>query len=246
VRGPHSQRMSSAANAPLCNIRERKQCNLWSYFPPQQQLCGTRSCGKLGTRASDRTGLKRKAPREHCGKCGGRARQPRGQLTGCLWELPPAFACRGSHAPPRSGACRLTARHGGANSAQGTQGAPRKMRRQGAATPGATHRMSVGCAPSIRLPRQPRTAPLRRLPPHRSPWRRQFGARHPGSTAENAAAGRSNPGVHSLGVCGMCPQPPLAAAAAHRPAQALATCSPAKRPAPKIGDDIIMVFVFVF
>ena len=111
------------------------------------------------------------------------------------------------------------------------------MRRQGAATPGATHRVSVRVALSIRLPRQPRTAPLRRLPPHRSPWRRQFGARHPGSTAENAAAGRSNPGVHSPGVCGMCPQPPLAAAAAHRPAQALATCSPAKRPAPKIGDD---------
>jgi len=104
-------------------------------------------------------------PREHRGKCGGRARQPRGQLTGCLWELPPAFACRGSHAPPRSGACRLTARHGGANSAQGTQGAPRKMQRQGAATPGSTHRVSVGCAPSLRLPRQPQTAPLRRLPP---------------------------------------------------------------------------------
>jgi hypothetical protein len=79
--------------------------------------------------------------------------------------LPPAFACRGSHAPPRSGACRLTARHGGANSAQGTQGAPRKMQRQGAATPGSTHRVSVGCAPSLRLPRQPQTAPLRRLPP---------------------------------------------------------------------------------
>jgi hypothetical protein len=123
--------------------------------------------------------VRRKAPREHCGKCGGRARQPRGQLTGCLWELPP----------------------------------------------------------SIRLPRKPRTAPLRRLPPHRSPWRRQFGARHPGSTAENAAAGRGNPGVHSPGVCGMCPQPPLAAAAAHRPAQALATCSPAKRPAPKIAEN---------
>ena len=28
----------------------------------------------------------RKAPMEHCGKCGGRARQPRGPLTGCLWE----------------------------------------------------------------------------------------------------------------------------------------------------------------
>ena len=109
--------------------------------------------------------IRRKAPREHRGKCGGRARQPRGQLTGCLWELPPAFACRGSHAPPRSGACRLTARHGGANSAQGTQGAPRKMQRQGAATPGSTHRVSVGCAPSLRLPRQPQTAPLRRLPP---------------------------------------------------------------------------------
>ena len=95
------------------------------------------------------------------------------------------------------------------------------MRRQGAATPGATHRVSVGVAPSIRLPRQPRTAPLRRLPPHRSPWRRQFGARHPGSTAENAAAGRGNPGVHSPGVCGMCPQPPLAAAAHTAPLRRL-------------------------
>jgi len=37
------------------------------------------------------------------------------------------------------------------------------------------------------------------------------------------------------GVCGMCPQPPLAAAVAHRPAQALSACSPAKRPPPEIG-----------
>jgi hypothetical protein len=51
------------------------------------------------------------------------------------------------------------------------------------------------------------------------------GGRHPGSTAENAAAGRGNPGAHSPGVCGMCPQPPLAAAAARRPAQALATAA---------------------
>ena len=125
------------------------------------------------------------------------------------------------HPGPMAGAAAGESTLGGR-----TQGAPRKMRRQGAATPGATHRVSVGVAPSIRLPRQPRTAPLRRLPPHRSPWRRQL-ARHPGSTAENAAAGRSNPGVHSPGVCGMCPQPPLAAAAANSPAQALATCSPA-------------------
>ena len=39
------------------------------------------------------------------------------------------------------------------------------MQLQGAATPGSTHRVSVGCAPSLRLPRQPHTAPLRRLPP---------------------------------------------------------------------------------
>ena len=39
------------------------------------------------------------------------------------------------------------------------------MRRQGAATPGAPHRVSVGGAPSLCLPRLPRTAPLRRLPP---------------------------------------------------------------------------------
>jgi hypothetical protein len=112
------------------------------------------------------------------------------------------------------------------------------MRRQGAATPGATHRVSVGVAPSIRLPRQPRTAPLRRLPPHRSPWRRQFGARHPGSTAENAATGRGNPGGNSQGVCGSCPQHSLAAAATHRPAQALAAsplamAAPIRRKAPR-------------
>ncbi len=105
-----------------------------------------------------------KAPREHRGKCGGRAWQPRGQLTGGLWEVPPAFACRGSRTPPRSSACRLI-RHGGANLAEGTQGAPRKMRRQGAATPGPTHRVSVGCAPSLRLPRQSHTSPLRYFPP---------------------------------------------------------------------------------
>jgi len=58
--------------------------------------------------------------------------------------------------------------------------------------------------------------------PHRSPCRRKFGGRHPGNTKENAAAGRGNPGAHSPGVCGMCPQPPLAGSAAHLPAQALA------------------------
>ena len=53
--------------------------------------------------------------------------------------------------------------------------------------------------------------------PHRSPCRRKFGGRHPGNTKENAAAGRGNPGAHSPGVCGMCPQPPLAGSAAHLP-----------------------------
>ena len=46
-----------------------------------------------------------------------------------------------------------------------TQGALQKMRRQGAVTPGAPHRVSVGGAPSHCLPRPPHTAPLRRLPP---------------------------------------------------------------------------------
>ena len=46
VRRPHHQRMSSAANALLCNIGEGKQSNLLSYFIAPQQLCGTRSCGK--------------------------------------------------------------------------------------------------------------------------------------------------------------------------------------------------------
>jgi len=36
----------------------------------------------------------RKARREHRGKCGGRARQPRGHhFTGFLWEVLPAFCC---------------------------------------------------------------------------------------------------------------------------------------------------------
>ncbi len=46
VRRPHRQRMSSAANALLCNIGEGKQCNLLGYFSALQHLCGTRSCGK--------------------------------------------------------------------------------------------------------------------------------------------------------------------------------------------------------
>ena len=37
VRRPHRQRMSSAANALLCDIIKGKQC---------KKLCGTRSCGK--------------------------------------------------------------------------------------------------------------------------------------------------------------------------------------------------------
>jgi hypothetical protein len=64
------------------------------------------------------------------------------------------------------------------------------------------------------------------------------GGRHPGSTAENAAAGRCNPGGSSPGVCGSFPQPPLATAAAHRPAQALAAspfamAAPIRRKAPR-------------
>ncbi len=47
--------------------------------------------------------IRRKAPREHRGKCGGRARQPRGPLTGCLWDVPPASACRGTpHRPAQA------------------------------------------------------------------------------------------------------------------------------------------------
>jgi hypothetical protein len=38
--------MSSADNAPLYNIRDRKPCKLLSYVPAPQQLCGTHSCGK--------------------------------------------------------------------------------------------------------------------------------------------------------------------------------------------------------
>ena len=110
---------------------------------------------------------RRKAPREHRGKCGRRTRQPRGQLTGCLWDVPLASSCRCSSTQPRSSACCLAARH---------------------------------------------AAPIQ--------WKA------PGSTAENAAAGRGNPGAHSLGVCGMCPQPPLALAVAPHPNQLIAGCSP--------------------
>ncbi len=45
------------------------------------------------------------------------------------------------------------------------EGGPRKMRWQGVATPGPTHRVSVGVAHSLRLPLQSHTDPLRRLPP---------------------------------------------------------------------------------
>ena len=64
VRGPHSQRMSSAANASLCNIRERKQRNLLRYFPAPQQLRGTHSCGKRA-RISEREPLEHFHGHEH-------------------------------------------------------------------------------------------------------------------------------------------------------------------------------------
>jgi len=44
--------------------------------------------------------------------------------------------------------------------------------------------------------RRTRTTLLKRLRPRHSPRRRQFDRRHNGSTAENAAAGRGNPGAH--------------------------------------------------
>jgi len=124
---------------------------------------------QLATRASDRTGLRRKAPREHREKCGGRAQQPRGPLTGCLWDVPPASACRGSRTPPHSGACRLTARHGSAHSGEGTKDRGK-------------------CGGRARQSRGPLTGCL---------W--------------------------------AYPQPPLAAAVAHRPAQALAPCQAPQR-----------------
>ena len=104
---PQSQHKSSAADAQQSKDGSGKQCNILRYCAAQQQLWGTHSCGKLATLASDRTGLRRKAPREHRGKCCGRVQQPRVQLTESLWEVPPAFAYRGSRAPPRSSACRL-------------------------------------------------------------------------------------------------------------------------------------------
>jgi hypothetical protein len=46
LRRPHRQRMSSVANALLCNIGEVNQCNLLSFFSALHHLCGTHSCGK--------------------------------------------------------------------------------------------------------------------------------------------------------------------------------------------------------
>jgi len=39
--------MSSAANAPLYNIRERKQCNLLNYVSAPRQLFGTHKHGNV-------------------------------------------------------------------------------------------------------------------------------------------------------------------------------------------------------
>ena len=56
--------------------------------------------------------------REHRGKCGGRARQPRKHhLTGCLWEVFPAFACAAAvteeqRALPPEPQCRFGSRLG--------------------------------------------------------------------------------------------------------------------------------------
>ena len=44
VRGPQSQRKSSSADAPVWKDRERKQCDLSSYFAALQPLC-TAICG---------------------------------------------------------------------------------------------------------------------------------------------------------------------------------------------------------
>jgi len=53
VRRPHRQRMSSAANAPLCNVRKGKQCNLSSCFLTPQQLSQLRAtCSGVWSRSS--------------------------------------------------------------------------------------------------------------------------------------------------------------------------------------------------
>ena len=99
--------------------------------------------------------------------------------------------------------------------AEGTQGAPRKMRRQGAATPGPTHRVSVGGSPSLLFRGSP-------TPPHSGVCR--LTARHGGAHSAEGTKGAprkmrrsSNPGAHSPGVFVQCPQTPHASAAAHRP-----------------------------
>ena len=72
--------------------------------------------------------IRRKAHMEHCGKCGGRARQPRGPLTGCLWDVPPASACRVSRAPPLRRLPLLSARWTAAGACL-TRGAPAASKR---------------------------------------------------------------------------------------------------------------------
>ena len=61
-------------------------------------------------------------------------------------------AAAAAHAPPCSSACGLATRHGAANSTEGTTGAPQKMRRQDAATPGPTNQVFVGDVHGLRLP----------------------------------------------------------------------------------------------
>ena len=67
-----------------------------------KMLAATRSPTALSTKNETRGRMERKREsarkserrREHRGKCGGRARQTRKHhLTGCLWEVFPAFAC---------------------------------------------------------------------------------------------------------------------------------------------------------
>ena len=93
-----------------------------------QDVCGSCPQHSLAAAATHRPAafrltaapIRRKAPREHRGKCSSRARQPRGPLTGCLWDVPPASACRGSRKPPRSCAGHLL--HPGANCNIGSGG----------------------------------------------------------------------------------------------------------------------------
>ena len=127
MRRPHRQRMSSAANALLCNIAEGKQCNLLSYFsahtrPPQRlnrapKAGLAKSRGRHGSfphyahRRPNFTGDRSEAR----GHGAAHAALPPGWLgAGCAcWCAPDGFAARKRRGGTQGAATPEGARHGG-------------------------------------------------------------------------------------------------------------------------------------